>query len=121
MATDTPRPVPGYAPGELWSTFDASPRGREITAAAYGALITGADPMPFNTSHAMAAAYDDAEPCRPWGSPGMWELPPRAPAPPSDEEVMRPIVEAAMRSIGMSVPLRPIIPTIMRGRRHDGR
>lgn len=48
---------------------------------------------------------------------GMWFGDPT----PTDEEVMQPIVEAAMRSIGMSVPLRPIIPTITRGRRHHGR
>lgn len=34
------------------------------------------------------------------------------PATPSDEQVMRPIVEAAMRADGMAVPLRPIIPTL---------
>lgn len=148
---------------EAWRRFDASPQGRASMTDAYRALITGDDPMPFNTSHALAGDWT-MEPV-PVALDGMMDLPPRKipapaggwcvppgeermaalyaeaaywrskvggewlgydgfvdlPAPPTDEEVMQPIVEAAMRAEGMSAPLRPIIPTIMRGRRHDGR
>jgi hypothetical protein len=133
---------------------------RELYAGTMGRLerLTGGDPMPFTTSHAlagdwtmvpvpvaldgmmgipprkipapaggwcapddMAELYAEAATARDAYGVYLWENTPGFIMPPSDEEVMQPIVEAAMRAEGMNVPLRPIIPTITRGRRRHGR
>ena len=69
----------------------------------------------------MAELYAEAAAARDAYGAYLWENTPGFVMPPTDEEVMQPIVEAAMRAIGMNVPLRPVIPTIMRGRRPYGR
>lgn len=93
------RPVHGYFDG--LPTAIGAEHLTELAAAYMAAVAWREDPRGWR---------EDAEGPVWFGDP-----------PPTDEEVMQPIVEAAMRAIGMNVPLRPVIPTITRGRRPYGR
>lgn len=95
---DFPAPPPTRVPPGGWPP---APDGHDF-GAVYAALADAWGDDASYTYPPDGKAYRR-------GADGGWWL---VDAPPSDEQVMRPIVEEAMRSIGIDVPFPPIIPTL---------